>query len=155
MYACGMRVSELVNVTIDNIFREEGLIRIFGKGSKERVVPVGEMALICMDNYIVRSRQKLCNGNSNYLFLNRYGKPMTRVMFWKLIKKYAKKAGISKNITPHMLRHSFATHLLERGADIRALQEMLGHASINTTEIYTHLTREHIREVFRETHPRS
>ncbi|MBR4748205.1 MAG: site-specific tyrosine recombinase XerD [Abditibacteriota bacterium] len=155
MYACGMRVSELIRVEINDIYREDGLIRIFGKGSKERIVPVGEMALVCIDGYMARSRPVLCKTASDYVFLNRYGRPMTREMFWKLVKKYAAEAGIRKNITPHMLRHSFATHMLERGADIRALQEMLGHASINTTEVYTHLSGGHIKEVFRETHPRS
>ncbi len=155
MYACGMRVSELVRVAVYDIYREEGLIRIFGKGSKERLVPVGEMALLSIDNYMVRSRPSLCKGDSVYMFLNKNGRPMSRVMFWKLIKKYALEAGIVHNITPHMLRHSFATHMLERGADIRALQDMLGHSSINTTEIYTHLSKEHVKEIFRETHPRS
>ena len=155
MYACGMRVSELIRVKVNDIYREDGLIRIFGKGSKERIVPVGEMALVCIDGYMARSRPLLSRANGDWVFLNRYGRPMTREMFWKLVKKYAAQAGITKNITPHMLRHSFATHMLERGADIRALQEMLGHASINTTEVYTHLSGGHIKEVFRETHPRS
>lgn len=157
MYACGLRVSELVSVCIGDIYPSEKLVRILGKGGKERIIPIGEIALMCIDTYFYKARPELAKPGivTDSLFLTRNGEAMSRVMFWKNIKKYAVHANIDINITPHMLRHSFATHMLERGADIRALQEMLGHASINTTEIYTHLTRDHIKSVFKETHPRS
>ena len=156
LYASGLRVSELVSVKLNHVSLEHGIIRVFGKGGKERFVPVGEIALLCVSIYINSVRLEFAgNRGSSYLFLNKNGDNMSRVMFWKIIKKYAKKVGIIENITPHTLRHSFATHMLERGADLRALQEMLGHASISTTEIYTHLTREHIKEVYKETHPRA
>jgi len=156
LYATGLRVSELIGLKVDDINQKMGYLRCIGKGSKERVVPIGEIACDCVSAYMDRSRPVLLHGNrSEYLFLSVRGAPMSRVMFWKIIKKYASLAGVNKAITPHMLRHSFATHLLERGADLRSLQEMLGHASIATTEVYTHVSTDHLREVYRESHPRS
>jgi integrase/recombinase XerD len=133
-----------------------GFLRCVGKGDKERMVPLGEIAASCIASYMDGPRARLAKGaRSEYLFLTTQGRPMSRVMFWKIIKKHTRAAGISKQITPHMLRHSFATHLLERGADLRSLQEMLGHASIATTQVYTHVSRDHLREVYRESHPRA
>lgn len=156
LYATGLRVSELINLKTDDVNLKMGFVRCIGKGDKERIVPIGEIAAHLIDAYIDRARSRLAGGQrSEYLFLSKLGKPMSRVMFWMIVKKYAAAAGIVKPITPHTLRHSFATHLLERGADLRSLQEMLGHASIATTEIYTHVTRDHLREVYKESHPRA
>jgi len=156
LYATGLRVSELVGLKTDDVNLKMGFVRCIGKGSKERVVPLGEIAVHLVEAYLDRVRGRLAKGErSEYLFLSKLGQPMSRVMFWKIIRKYAAEAGIKKTITPHMLRHSFAAHLLERGADLRSLQEMLGHASIATTEIYTHVTRDHLREIYKETHPRA
>ena len=156
LYAAGLRVSELISLRVDDLNLQMGFLRCIGKGSKERVVPLGEVAVQFIAAYMDLSRGKLLGGErSPYLFLSKLGKPMSRVMFWKIIKKYALEANIEKQITPHMLRHSFATHMMERGADLRSLQEMLGHASIATTQIYTHVTRDHLREVYKEHHPRA
>jgi integrase/recombinase XerD len=156
LYATGLRVSELISLKVEDINQKMGFVRCIGKGSKERVVPVGEIACNCVAAYMERARPNLLGGDrSEYLFLTTQGHPMSRVMFWKIIKKYGLLAGVKKSITPHTLRHSFATHLLERGADLRSLQEMLGHASIATTEIYTHVSADHLREVYRESHPRA
>lgn len=156
LYATGLRVSELIGLKADDVNLKSGFVRCVGKGDKERVVPMGEVAAGCIAAYLERVRPVLAKGErSEYLFLTKRGSPMSRVMFWKIVKKYALKAAINKPITPHTLRHSFATHLLERGADLRSLQEMLGHASIATTEVYTHVTRDHLREVYRESHPRA
>jgi len=156
LYATGLRVSELIGLKTDEVDLRMGFVRGIGKGGKERVVPVGEIAAHLITTYIERVRARLSKGErSEYLFLSKLGKPMSRVRFWMMVKKYARAAGIRKSITPHVLRHSFATHLLERGADLRSIQEMLGHASIATTEVYTHVTRDHIREVYREAHPRA
>jgi integrase/recombinase XerD len=156
LYATGLRVSELVNLRIDDVNFGSGFIRCLGKGNKERVVPLGEIAACCIRSYICGPRNRVSGSEySEYLFLTAQGMPMSRVAFWKIIKKYAKACGIRKEVTPHTLRHSFATHLLERGADLRSLQEMLGHASIATTQVYTHVSRDHLREIYRETHPRA
>lgn len=156
LYATGIRVSELIMIKVEDINIEMGFLRCFGKGSKERIVPVGHIALKCVDKYIDDARPGLLKGQDNgILFLNHRGKGLTRQGFWKIIRKYAQKAGIVKNITPHVLRHSFATHLLENGADLRSVQEMLGHADISTTQIYTHITRSKIKEVYDRTHPRA
>ena len=154
LYATGLRVSELVGLKVEDVNLKSGFVRCTGKGDKERVVPMGEIAANAIALYIDRVRGRLSD-TSEYLFLTKLGKPISRVMFWKIIKKYAAKAGITSPITPHVLRHSFATHLLERGADLRSLQEMLGHASIATTQVYTHVTRDHLREVYKESHPRA
>lgn len=156
LYATGMRVTELISISVEDVNLEMGFLRCMGKGSKERIVPVGSIALEYLEQYISIARKELLNGKeSKILFLNRQGNIMTRQGFWKIIKKYSNQAGIYKKITPHTLRHSFATHLLENGADLRAVQEMLGHADISTTQIYTHITRNKIKEVYDKTHPRA
>jgi integrase/recombinase XerD len=155
MYATGLRVSELVNLGIDNINLDIGFIRCVGKGKKERIVPVGKEAQESLRRYISKVRPKLLKqGVSNFLFLSRLGKRISRQSFWKMIKRYTGLAGIKKDITPHTLRHSFATHLLERGADLRVVQEMLGHADISTTQIYTHINKERLKSIHHKYHPR-
>ena len=156
LYGSGLRVSELIGIKVEDVSLTTGFLRCVGKGDKERVVPLGEIAIEYIRAYLDRVRGKLAGEQrSEYLFLTVQSRPMSRVMFWKIIKKYAARAGINKPITPHMLRHSFATHMLERGADLRSLQEMLGHASIATTQVYTHVSRDHLREVYKESHPRA
>jgi len=154
-YATGARVSELVGLKLQDIFFEDGIARLFGKGSKERLVPVGRRALGQVALYAREIRPTLDRGKgSGLLFLNARGTPLSRVGAWGIIKKAAKRAGIAKRVTPHTLRHSFATHLLEGGADLRAVQEMLGHADLATTQIYTHVDRDYLRTVHRQFHPR-
>ena len=148
MYACGLRVSELLSIEKKNISLETSIIRIFGKGAKERVVPVSEFALEFLIKYINEVRNYSKERNSKYIFLNEDGKPISRQYFWQIIKKYSEKAGIIVNVTPHTLRHCFATHLLENGADLRAVQEMLGHSKINTTQIYTHVSSKRILSAY-------
>jgi len=156
LYATGIRVSELVSLNIEDIHIEMGLIKCFGKGSKERIVPLGSLAKESIHWYLNYGRMKLKKKTTDHaLFLNHHGKRLSRQGFWKIIKKYAKLAAIEQEITPHTLRHSFATHLLENGADLRSVQEMLGHADISTTQIYTHLTKTRLKEVYSKTHPRA
>ncbi|MBU2521577.1 MAG: site-specific tyrosine recombinase XerD [Proteobacteria bacterium] len=155
LYAAGLRVSELVDLRIQDVNLEACFVRVFGKGSKERVVPIGLYAKEKIDYYIKTFRPKLLkNIASPYLFVARAGKPMTRQGFWKLIKKYGQLAGITRKIKPHSLRHSFASHLLEGGADLRSVQIMLGHVDISTTQIYTHVAREHLKKIHEKFHPR-
>ena len=155
LYAAGLRVSELIHIKLQSINIEAGFVRVFGKGAKERVVPIGLYAKDKINNYLINARPvMLKNHVSDYLFVARAGKPMTRQGFWKLIKKYAVKAGISKKITPHSLRHSFASHLLEGGADLRSVQTMLGHVDISSTQIYTHVAHEHLKNMHKKFHPR-
>jgi integrase/recombinase XerD len=155
IYATGLRVSELVSLTVNSINVEAGYILVLGKGSKERVIPVGEEALKWVKRYVTESRHKLLAGkNSKYLFTNRSGMRMTRQGFWKIIKKYCLQLGIIKKISPHSLRHSFASHLLEGGADLRSVQSMLGHEDISTTQIYTHVARDRLKTVHDKYHPR-
>ena len=158
MYATGLRVSELVNLKLSNINFEIGFITTAGKGGKERVVPMGEYALDRLKQYMEMSRQAILKKHSSsYVFVSsmgRGGRGLTRQSFWMIIKKYARMAGIKQDISPHSLRHSFATHLLERGADLRSVQMMLGHSDISTTQIYTHITRERLKKVHAECHPR-
>lgn len=156
LYATGLRVSEVVNLKLGDLDVTGGLLRCLGKGQRERVVPVGDEALRVVGGYLQRSRPVLLQGRgTRFLFVNRRGRPLTRQTVWKLIKRYARRAGVDREITPHTLRHSFATHLLENGADLRAVQEMLGHADIVTTQIYTHLTTRGLRAVYDRTHPRA
>jgi len=155
LYAAGLRVSELINLKLQAVNMEAGFVRVFGKGSKERVVPIGLFAKEKIGDYLKTARPLILkNIVSRYLFVARAGKPMTRQGFWKLIKRYALKAGFNKKITPHSLRHSFASHLLEGGADLRAVQLMLGHVDISTTQIYTHVAREHLKTIHEKFHPR-
>ena len=155
LYAAGLRVSELIHVRIQDINLEMGFVRVFGKGSKERIVPIGRQAIKKINDFVTHDRSILLKNNiSGFLFVARAGKPMTRQGFWKLLKKYAIQAGIEKKITPHSFRHSFASHLLEGGADLRAVQMMLGHADISTTQIYTHVARDHLKKLHEQFHPR-
>ncbi|MCP4021544.1 MAG: site-specific tyrosine recombinase XerD [Desulfobacteraceae bacterium] len=156
IYGAGLRVSELILLKTRDINLDSGLVRVMGKGSKERIIPIGAIAKSVTRKWIEQARpQLLKNMQSEYLFVARAGKPMTRQAFWKIIKKYALLAKISKNITPHTFRHSFATHLLEGGADLRSVQTMLGHSDISTTQIYTHISREYLMEMHKKYHPRS
>ncbi len=157
LYSCGLRVSELINLQLSGILFEEGFLRVIGKGSKERLVPIGSTALKYINIYLehYRNRMNIKMGNEDILFLNRRGAKLSRVMIFTIVKDLAKKAGISKNISPHTFRHSFATHLVDGGADLRAIQEMLGHESIATTEIYTHIDRQYLRDAIIQFHPRA
>ncbi len=156
LYGCGLRVSELTNLKISNLYFSSNFIRVVGKGDKERMVPIGRTAQKHIKLYVeeIRCHQEIKKGNQDILFLNRRGSKLTRDMIFKIIKGLAEKIGLNKTISPHTFRHSFATHLIERGADLRAVQDMLGHESITTTEIYTHLDREFLRDVIIQFHPR-
>jgi len=157
LYSCGLRVSELVNLRFEEIFFEEGFIRVIGKGNKQRLVPVSPTVKKEIEIYDqgIRRHSTIQPGNESYVFLNRRGAKLTRVMIFTIIKNLAKEAGIKKNISPHTFRHSFATHLLEGGANLRAIQEMLGHESITTTEIYTHLDQQFLKDAIISFHPRN
>ncbi|HEU4565225.1 MAG TPA: site-specific tyrosine recombinase XerD [Gemmatimonadaceae bacterium] len=155
-YGAGLRVSEWISIGVRDVMLDEGLVRVFGKGSKERLVPIGRSAIAAAAIYLRELRPRLeKGGGKGVLLLNARGEPMTRMGAWKILRKYVEQAGIAKHVTPHTLRHSFATHLLEGGADLRAVQEMLGHADISTTQIYTHVDREYLRSVHRQYHPRA
>uniref|UniRef100_A0A7V3ZUJ7 Tyrosine recombinase XerC n=1 Tax=candidate division WOR-3 bacterium TaxID=2052148 RepID=A0A7V3ZUJ7_UNCW3 len=157
LYATGMRVSELLNLKINDVNLEEGFVRIIGKRNKERIVPLGEPAIFAVKEYINLVRPYFLSkkiGLTSYLFLNRRGEKLSRMGFWKILKKYVKMAGIKKKITPHTFRHTFATHLLERGANLRVVQELLGHSNISTTQIYTKMNKEYLKEIYNTFHPR-
>jgi len=155
LYATGMRVSEVVNLKKDNVNLEIGFLRCIGKGNKERVIPLGKKAIAGITRYLEVSRPKLLGKKeADYLFLSRFGRKISRQSLWKMIKKYAKQAHIKKPIKPHIMRHSFATHLLEHGADLRSVQEMLGHSSISTTQIYTHINKDRLKSIHKQFHPR-
>ncbi len=156
LYATGMRVSELLGLAWEDFEVNLGVVRCQGKGSKERLIPIGKTALRALEAYVQQGRPALAKGrSSNFLFLNQRGACLSRVGFWKLIKDYGREAGIATAITPHVVRHSFATHLLERGADLRSIQLMLGHSDISTTQIYTHVLKERLKQVYQEHHPRA
>ena len=155
LYACGLRISELLSLKIENIDFNEGFLICYGKGEKERVIPIGNCAIDFLTRYIARVRGTLEKGKTDgILFLSKRGKQMSRMGFWKRFREYTSKAGISKRVTPHTFRHSFATHLLEGGADLRVVQTLLGHNDISTTQIYTHITKEYLKKVITEFHPR-
>jgi integrase/recombinase XerD len=155
LYATGMRVSEAVNLKKENVNLDIGFLRCIGKGNKERVIPLGKKAIASINRYLEVSRPKLLGEKtSEFLFISRFGKKISRQSFWKIIKKYAKGARIKKPIKPHILRHSFATHLLEHGADLRSVQEMLGHSNISTTQIYTHVNKDRLKTIHKQFHPR-
>jgi len=156
LYASGMRVSELVSLNLNDINTVDSNVRCFGKGHKERIVPIHKLAVQAIDEYVEEARPRLVrNDKEKALFLNRRGDRLTRQGFWQILKEYAKSAGLEGEVTPHTLRHSFATHMLSGGADLRAVQELLGHANISTTQVYTHLTTEHIRRAYEQSHPRA
>lgn len=155
-YSSGLRVSELINLKINDLFFDDEVIRVLGKGSKERIVPIGSSAIKWLKEYLMRSRPFLekKSKSQNFVFLNKRGTKLSRMWIWNIVNNCAKEAGIAKEIHPHTFRHSFATHLLEGGADLRAVQEMLGHADISTTQIYTHVDRNYIKQVHKDHHPR-
>jgi len=155
MYATGLRISELINLNQGNIYIEENFLRVIGKGNKERVIPFGEKAKKSIKDYFKESRPLLLKNKKNdYVFVNRQGEKLSRQGLWKIIKRYGLKVGISSNMTPHILRHSFATHMVEKGADLRSVQMMLGHSSISTTEIYTYVARDKVKKIYDKYHPR-
>jgi len=155
LYATGLRVSELISLKLSNLHLDDGYVTCIGKGDKERIVPIGQDATDWVKRYLAESRPRLAASGSRWLFVNARGTPLSRVGFWKLLKEYGIKAGISRSISPHVLRHSFATHLLDRGADLRAIQMMLGHADLSTTQIYTHVLEARLRAVYDRFHPRA
>ncbi|MGH9746544.1 MAG: site-specific tyrosine recombinase XerD [Candidatus Acidiferrales bacterium] len=156
MYSTGLRVSELIGIRVGDVHMEAGSLRCIGKGNKERLVPVGKRALRAIEEYLKKARPELLReGSSPYMFLNRRGRAIDRITFWKLVGEYGRKAGLRKALKPHMLRHSFATHLLDRGADLRSVQMMLGHSDISTTQIYTHVVEERLKQVYKAHHPRA
>lgn len=156
LYSCGLRISELINLKFSDMFLDEGFIRVEGKGNKQRLVPISQTAIKEINNYLLdRNHLDIKKGSENVVFLSKRGTPISRIMVFHFIKQYAEAAGIKKNISPHTFRHSFATHLLEGGANIRAIQQMLGHEKITTTEIYTHMDREYLRQEIIEHHPRN
>ncbi len=156
LYASGMRVSELMSLNLGDVDTEGDFVRCFGKGNKERIIPIARRASLAVAEYVKEARSHLARSDAEKaLFLNRRGERLTRQGFWQILKGYAKSAGLNEEVTPHTLRHSFATHMLSGGADLRSVQELLGHANISTTQIYTHLTTEHVRRTYEKSHPRA
>ncbi|AXI09400.1 site-specific tyrosine recombinase XerD [Oceanobacillus zhaokaii] len=156
LYATGLRVSELITLKVSDLHLSMGFVQCYGKGSKERIVPIGDVAIKAVDHYLQYARgQILKQKKETILFLNQHGRPLSRQGFWKILKKVTKEAGIEKTITPHTLRHSFATHLLENGADLRVVQELLGHVDISTTQIYTHVSKARLKDMYKAFHPRA
>jgi integrase/recombinase XerD len=155
LYATGLRVSELIKVRIDDLVMDAGFLRTMGKGSKERIVPFGDAARDAIVRYLEQGRDHFAKAPDPHLFLSRRGRPMTRQSFWMKVEKYARLAGVKSHISPHVLRHSFATHLLENGADLRSVQMMLGHSDISTTQIYTHVSRARLQKIYEQYHPRA
>ncbi|MCK9492963.1 MAG: tyrosine recombinase, partial [Acholeplasmataceae bacterium] len=155
IYGSGLRVSELLNLKISDIHLTASYVKIIGKGSKERQVPLGQMSVLALREYLTKGRPQLIKIENNFLFLNQYGNKLSRQGFFKLLKKIAKDSNITKEVSPHTLRHSFATHLLEAGIDLRTLQELLGHEDISTTQIYTHISQKHLKESYLDAHPRA
>lgn len=155
IYGSGLRVSELLNLKISDIHLTASYVKIIGKGSKERQVPLGQMSVIALREYLTKGRPQLIKIENNFLFLNQYGNKLSRQGFFKLLKKIAKDSNITKEVSPHTLRHSFATHLLEAGIDLRTLQELLGHEDISTTQIYTHISQKHLKKSYLDAHPRA
>ncbi|QDZ42563.1 site-specific tyrosine recombinase XerD [Corynebacterium sp. sy039] len=157
LYGTGARISEIMQLNLDDIagIKETGILKITGKGAKQRIVPIGSQALAAVERYLVRSRPVLSNGKSHALFVNKRGGRLSRQSAWTILKNTAQRAGLAKDISPHTLRHSYATHLLEGGADVRVVQELLGHSSVTTTQIYTHITADSLRQIWAEAHPRA
>src|SRR5690625_5118266 len=157
LYATGLRVTELITLQVSDLHLTMGFVRCLGKGSKERIVPLGEVASEAIQHYLYYARDTLLkeNKDEDILFVNQHGRPLSRQGFWNILKNMAKEKGIHKRLSPHMLRHSFATHLLENGADLRAVQEMLGHEDISTTQIYTHVTKTRLKDMYNAYHPRA
>ncbi|SDN38905.1 integrase/recombinase XerD [Alkalicoccus daliensis] len=155
LYATGMRVTELCSIKLSDLHLSMGFVQCLGKGNKERIIPLGNHAVEAMEKYLNESRSQLVKKEHEFVFVNHHGRSLSRQGFWKILKKLADDAEIEKELTPHMLRHSFATHLLENGADLRAVQEMLGHADISTTQIYTHVTKMRMKDVYTKFHPRA
>lgn len=156
LYSCGMRISELISLKIEHVHFQMGLIKVYGKGDKERMIPVNSYALELIEEYLETARPKILKQRQcDFLLLNHHGKQLTRQGAWKLIQQAARLAGIEKSVSPHMLRHSFATHLIENGADLRIVQELLGHSDISTTQIYTHVSKKHLQKAYKKYHPRA
>lgn len=157
LYATGLRVSELVNLKLGDLHLPMNLLQTIGKGDKERIIPISDVAVDWLNRYLTTTRVALLDGkpNTEFIFLNAHGRQLTRQAIWLMIKKYVNQAGIKRHVTPHTLRHSFATHLLENGADLRIVQELLGHSDISTTQIYTHVSHQHLTEVYNKYHPRA
>ena len=154
LYACGLRITELVTLELVNVNRRQGVVRVLGKGSKERLVPTGEMALHWLERFLQDARAELLPGGGSILYPSSRGRAMTRQTFWYAVKRHARQAGITKNVSPHTLRHAFATHLVDNGADLRAVQLMLGHSDLSTTQIYTHVAQQRLKSLVQEHHPR-
>lgn len=156
LYSCGMRISELISLKIEHVHFQMGLIKVYGKGDKERMIPVNSYALELIEEYLETARPKILKQRQcDFLLLNHHGKQLTRQGAWKLIQQAARLSGIEKSVSPHMLRHSFATHLIENGADLRIVQELLGHSDISTTQIYTHVSKKHLQKAYKKYHPRA